>query len=322
MDRNNGPEKRCHLGGIGLKKWVWAIIAVVIVAVVGGITFTSHHMTQEAYSSAMTTGKKAVQKENYSVAESAFQEALRHRTNEATAQSYLSQTQNFVAAQSAMNNSEFSTAKRDFNKVKSASPSNAVLAKRATKALKKLKTVQAQSDLYQQIYDQALTQNKGQSYTASNSTLDRIFKDAEAKQSYYTDIYNKAVDLRSANNDAIKHGGDGTASSSSASDSTSSAGSAAASNSDSATSSVSGLTDSEKQAAKNYKGSNEYTVPKSQTEVNGKTITTAQINSARKTLSSIGVAPGSFSDQDIRNGLIAANKAGISFKSYAEKNYK
>jgi len=194
-----------------------------------------------------------------------------------------------------------------------------------------LKTIQLKVETFQGVYEQALTQNQGQSYEASNATLDRIFKDTDAKQSYYTDIYNQAVDLRSANNQAIKHGGDGTAasitmpnsSSSSASSNSANANSGSIANANNSSSGrTKGLTGAEKQAAKNYKGSNEFTVKKSQTEIKGKTITAAQIASARKTLSSIGVAGGSFSDQDIRTGLIAANKAGISFKAYAQKTYK
>lgn len=305
-----------------MKKWIWTIVTVLVIAVIGGVAFTSHHMTQKAYTAAMTTGKTAIQKKNYSVAESAFQEALRHRTNDKLAQGYLTQTQHFVAAESAMSDNDFSTAKSEYTKAQNEEPNNATLMKRAKAALKQLKTIQLKADMFKQIYDQALTQNKGQSYTASNATLDRIFKDSDAKQSYYTDIYNQAVDLRKANNDAIKNGGDGTASSDVTSSSTSTTTDSSSSTGTSSSSSVAGLTDSEKQAAKNYTGSNEYTVSKSQTELNGKTITASQIASARKTLSSIGVASGSFSDQDVRNGLIAANKAGISFKSYAEKNYK
>ncbi|MCH5461639.1 hypothetical protein HC026_03240 [Lactobacillus sp. LC28-10] len=298
-----------------MKKWIWAIVAVVVIAVVGGVTFTSHHITQKAYTAAMTTGKKAVTKENYSVAESSFQEALRHRTNDQQAQNYLTQTQNFVSAESAMSDQEFTTAKSDYTKVKNAKPGITTLRNRAKTALTLLKTVQLKAETFQSVYDQALTQNQAQSYAASNSTLDRIFKDAEATQPYYTNIYNKAVELRSANNKAIKNGGDGTPSSSNDS-------SATTDSSADSSSSTTGLTDAEKQAVKNYKGSNEFAVSKSQTEINGKTITASQIASARKTLSSIGVAPGSFSDQDIRNALIAANKAGVSFKSYAQKTYK
>ncbi len=182
------------VGGITLKKWIWTIVAVVIIAVVGGVAFTGHHMTQKAYSTAMMTGKEAVNKKNYSIAESSFQEALRHRTNDKQAQGYLTQTQNFVSAESAMSDHEFGTAKSDYTKVKNAKTGLSTLNKRAKTALTLLKTVQLKAEMFQDVYDQALTQNQGQSYEASNATLDRIFKDAEAKEPYYTDIYNKAVD--------------------------------------------------------------------------------------------------------------------------------
>lgn len=297
-----------------MKKWIWTIVAVVVILVIGGVTFTSHHITQKAYTAAMTTGKTAVSKKNYSVAESSFQEALRHRTNDKVAKGYLTQTQNFVSAESAMTDHEFNVAKANYTKVKKAKTGLSTLSNRAKTALKLLKTVQLKAETFQDVYDQALTQNQGQSYEASNATLDRIFKDTAAQEVYYTDIYNKAVELRSANNKAIKNGGDGTGDGSAVDSSSSS--------SDHSSSTTPGLTDAEKAAVKNYKGSNEYTVKKSQTEINGKPITSAQISNARKILSSIGVPSGSFSDQDIRSGLIAAHKAGISFKDYAEKNYK
>lgn len=310
--------------GIRLKKWVWTIIAVVVIAVAGGYAYANHRMTQQTYTAAMTAAKNAVQDKNYSVAEAAFQEALRHKSNDATAQRYLTQTQNFASAESAMSDSDFDSAKSDYTKVKTTADGYSILTQRANKALKQLKTIQLKEEMYQQIYDQAMTEYNGQSYTQSNATLDRIFKDSDAKQSYYTDIYNQAVDLRSANNKAVKGGGDGMPAddSSSTSAATTSSSSATTTSDSSTSSTVAGLTDSESAAAKNYKGSNEYTVPKSRTQLNGKTITATQITAARKTLKDAGIQPGSFSDQDIRDGLIAAKKAGTSFKTYAEKNYK
>ncbi|WP_054660991.1 hypothetical protein [Secundilactobacillus kimchicus] len=197
------------------------------------------------------------------------------------------------------------------------------MVKRAKDGLKNLKTVQLKADTYQQIYDSALTQNRAQQYTASNSTLDRIFNDAEAKQAPYSTVYNKAVDLRSANNKAIKNGGDGTPSDKvTASNSSSSSASSSSASANSNSSSVTGLTDAEKKEAKNYKGKNEYTVGKDRKEINGKTITAKQIQEGRNLITASGLEEGSFSDQDIRDGLIAAHKAGMTYAQYLQKNYK
>ncbi|KZL36704.1 hypothetical protein [Secundilactobacillus collinoides] len=311
-----------------MKKWVWAVATVIIIIIAGGLAYTSHHNVQAQYDSAMNSGKLAVQDKRYTAAETSFQAALRHKDSDKTAQAYLSQAQNYVTGNAAMNDGNFSTAKSAFTKVQNAKNGYTILTKRAKTSLKRLKPIRLRAEMYTQIYEQAVIQYQAQTYTESNATLDRILTDKDAKQSYYQDTYNKAVELRSANNKAIKNGGDGTPASDSSSvaattsDSSSSTTATTDSSSATSSSSVSGLTKAESEAAKNYKGTNEYTVKKSQTEINGKTITSAQISAARKTLKNAGVQESSFSDQDIRTGLIAANKAGISYKSYVNKNYK
>lgn len=309
-----------------MKKWVWAVATAIIIIIAGGLAYTSHHNVQTQYSNAMNSGKLAVQDKSYTAAETAFQTALRHKDSDKVAQAYLSQTQNYVAGTAALNDGNFSTAKKAFTKVKDAKNGYDVLTKRAKTSLKRVKPIQLRSEMFTQIYDQAVTQYQAQSYTESNATLDRILTDKDAKQTYYQDTYNKAVALRSSNNKAIKNGGDGTPASDSSAvattDSDSSSATATTGSTSASSSSVAGLTKAESEAAKNYKGTNEYTVKKSQTEINGKTITNAQIAAARKTLKSAGVEAGSFSDQDIRTGLIAANKAGISYKAYVNKTYK
>ncbi|KRK47822.1 hypothetical protein GPK34_06030 [Secundilactobacillus kimchicus] len=306
-----------------MKKWIWTIIVVVIVALIGGYAYSSHRSMQSQYDTAMADGKSAIQDKKYSEAETDFQNALRHKSNDKTAQAYLNQTQSLVSAESNLQNGHFDVAKSDYNEAKNANNGSSVLVKRAKDGLKNLKTVQLKADTYQQIYDSALTQNRAQQYTASNSTLDRIFNDAEAKQAPYSTVYNKAVDLRSANNKAIKNGGDGTPSDKvTASNSSSSSASSSSASANSNSSSVTGLTDAEKKEAKNYKGKNEYTVGKDRKEINGKTITAKQIQEGRNLITASGLEEGSFSDQDIRDGLIAAHKAGMTYAQYLQKNYK
>uniref|UniRef100_UPI0025828C89 hypothetical protein n=1 Tax=uncultured Secundilactobacillus sp. TaxID=2813935 RepID=UPI0025828C89 len=301
--------------------WIWTIIVVVIVALIGGYAYSSHRSMQSQYDTAMADGKSAIQDKKYSEAETDFQNALRHKSNDKTAQAYLDQTQSLVSAESNLQNGDFDVAKSDYNEAKNTDNGSSVLVKRAKDGLKNLKTVQLKADTYQQIYDSALTQNRAQQYTASNSTLDQIFNDTEAKQTTYSTLYNKAVDLRSANNKAIKNGGDGTPSDKvTASSSSSTSSSNASANSSSST--VTGLTDAEKKAATNYKGKNEYTVGKDRQEINGKTITAKQIQEGRNLITASGLEEGSFSDQDIRDGLIAAHKAGITYAQYIQKNYK
>lgn len=279
---------------------------VVVVGLIGGYVFTSHQSVQNQYATAMANGKDAIQDKNYNKAVDSFQTALRKKSNDETAQTYLTQTQSFVTAESEVQSGNFDTAKSAYNETKNAEDGSNVLVKRAKDALKNLKTIQLKYETYQQIYDSALTQNKAQQYTDSNNTLDQIFNDDDSRQTYYSKLYNKAVDLRSANNKALKKGGDDTPSA----------------DVESASSASDGLTDAENKAADNYKGKNEYTVDKSRTEINGKQITAAQITAARETIKASGLEEGSFSDQDVRDGLIAANKQGISFADYLKKTYK
>ncbi|WP_054658638.1 hypothetical protein [Apilactobacillus ozensis] len=60
-----------------------------------------------------------------------------------------------------------------------------------------------------------------------------------------------------------------------------------------------------------YKGSNEYSVNKSDKEVNGKKISDDSVQNARKLINKAGVYADSMSDQDVRNTIKAANKKKV-----------
>ncbi|KRM59558.1 hypothetical protein C5L31_000339 [Secundilactobacillus malefermentans] len=292
-----------------MKRWVWAVVAVVVAVLIGGYAYSNHRITENQYNTEMSNGQAAIQAKQYTSAESHFENALKRKTNDSAAQRYLDQTQSFVSGKNAMTSRHFNAAKNYFTTVKNTKNTSGVLVTRSKSRLATLKIVIKNVKKYNKIYSEAVTQNKATEYEASNATLNQLFADSEFTKTYYKNIYTKARALQTANTKGIT--GEATSATTSSSSSSSSASSSSAS-----------LTSSEQSAANAYSGSNEYTVPKSQTQIDGQTITAAQINNARSTLSSIGVTPGQFSDQDIRSGLIAANKAGISFKSYAQKNYK
>lgn len=286
-----------------MKRWVWAVVAVVVAVLVGGYAYSNHQITENQYRTEMSNGKSAIQDKQYTKAESHFENALKRKTNDSAAQRYLDQTQAFVSGKNAMTDRHFQSAKDYFTTVKNTQNTSGILVSRAKSRLKTLKIVMANVKKYNKLYNEAVTQNKAMEYEASNNTLNQLFSDTEFSKAYYKNIYEKAKDLQEANNKGMT-------------------GESSTPSTNSSSSSSTALTESEKQAADAYQGSNEYTVPKSQTQINGQTITAAQINDARSTLQSVGVQPGQFSDQDIRTGLIAANKQGISFKAYAEKTYK
>lgn len=73
---------------------------------------------QSQYDTAMADGKSAIQDKKYSEAETDFQNALRHKSNDKTAQAYLNQTQSLVSAESNLQNGHFDVAKSDYNELK------------------------------------------------------------------------------------------------------------------------------------------------------------------------------------------------------------
>ena len=132
----------------------------------------------------------------------------------------------------------------------------------------------------------------------------------------------KVNQLKSANDQALSGNTNSSTANSfeqSGSSTTSSSTTPAASSS---SASSSKLTAAEKKAAKNYKGKNEYTVTKKDTELNGKVISNSQINQARKSISKAGVDANAMSDQDVRNVIKGAHNKNQSINQYVKKNYK
>lgn len=274
------------------------------------------------YDAAMVNGKRAIRDNKYSEAETNFQEAIHHQNNDMVAHVYLDQTQNLVLAESNMQNGNFDMAHSNYNKVKDANNGSIILVKRAKIALNNLHNIRLKYDTYKQIYYAALTQYMGQQYISSNSTLNQLFNDVESKQSYYYNIYNKAIKLRTINNKYIKNKRNGTPRAKSSTNNFRSSNNSNNVTAISKSSSTTGITDDEMNASKKYKGKNEYTVDKKRKEINGKKITAMQVKEGRNKITSNGLEEGSFSDQDVRDGLIAAHKKGITYSQYLNNKYK
>lgn len=320
-----------------MKKWVWVVATLVVALLIGGYAYSNHHATAKEYQAAMTNGRTALTNKDYTQAESYFQNAMKRRLNDKTAQTYLTQTQHFVSGEDALDARKFSRAQGRYQTVKDTKNGAKVLIQRATKRLKQLKVIQANVKQFKKLLKQAASENQALNYGTSNNTLDELFNNKQFQKVYYKDLYTQALALRKANNagqasSSSSASSQTTASSSASSTTTSSSKAAATSNSNSNSNSSSSssstkntgasLTSSESQAAKNYKGSNEYTVTKKQKELNGKTITASQISSARKTINAAGGQADAMSDQDIRVALQQADKKGMSLTKYTQQYLK
>jgi len=297
-----------------LKKWVWVVATIVVALLIGGYAYSNHHATAKEYQAAMANGRTAIQSKHYTQAESYFQNALKRRLNDQTAQHYLTQTQRYVSGENALEVRHFSSAQKYYGEVKDTTNASTVLVKRAKDRYKQVKEIRANVKQFKQILNKAQGENKALNYGQSNTTLDELFNNAKFRQSYYKDLYDQALALRKSNN-AGQTSETSSAASSSSSSSTDSSSSAASSSSAS-------LTSAEKQAASNYSGSNEYTVTQSQKELDGKTITDGQISSARKTINAAGGQADAMSDQDVRVALQQANKKGLSLTKYTQQYLK
>ncbi|MFC6206405.1 hypothetical protein [Levilactobacillus tongjiangensis] len=298
-----------------MKKWVWVVATIVVALLIGGYAYSNHHATAKEYQAAMANGRTAIQSKHYTQAESYFQNALKRRLNDKTAQTYLTQTQRYVAADSAMDSLKFDNAEKHYQDVKGMTGGSKVLVTRAKAAYKNVKVVRNNAKQFKKILSKAQGENKALNYGQSNTTLDELFTNTKFKQKYYKDIYAQALALRKANNAGQT--------SQVTSDATTDASSSNQSGSDTATSSSSaGLTSAEQAAANNYSGTNEYTVTKKQKELNGKVITAGQISSARKTINAAGGQANAMSDQDVRVALQSASKKGMSLTKYAQQYLK
>ncbi|KRN02904.1 lipoprotein [Levilactobacillus senmaizukei DSM 21775 = NBRC 103853] len=291
-----------------MKKWVWVVATIVVALLIGGYAYSNHHATAKEYQAAMANGRTAIKGKHYTQAESYFQNALKRKLNDPTAQTYLTQTQRFVSAENSMEARKFTSAEEHYQTVKDTKKGSKVLVSRATSQYKLVKGVVANVKQFKTILSKAQGENKALNYGQSNTTLDELFNNDKFRQTYYKDLYDQALALRKANNAGQTS-------------SVTAAASSTSSSSDTSSSSAS-LTPAEQSAAKNYKGSNEYTVTQSQKELNGKTITDAQIASARQTINAAGGQSDAMSDQDVRVAMQTASKKKLSLTKYTQQYLK
>lgn len=302
-----------------LKKWTWVIVTFVVILIVGGYAFSRHQSIENQYHLEMENAAAAIKDNNYTAAENYFQSALTRRNSDPTATNRLKQTKTFVNGMDQLENHHFSASKRTFARVYKIHKGSEVLNERAHKKIKEIEVVQKNVTKYNKTLDYARELNQAQSFELSNEQLDTLFNTKEFKKGYYSSIWKSAKALQKSNKtglaQAVMPGStNGNPQSSATSESSTSGTDSKSGNGTVSSLPKPNLSSSEQQAADNYSGSNEYTVTKKGTELNGQVISQAQITQARQDL---GNRAGQFSDQDIRNLIKEANQKGISVSEAA-----
>lgn len=304
---------------------MWLLATVVIVALIGGYAYSKHNENDNQYQDAMELGAAHISNKEYAAAETAFEDALKQKPDDQKATTMLNQTQTFVSAQKLMKDNKFEDAQNDFEIVVDTKKGNDLLKNRAKVQLKKIEDIITNQKQFEEFYQDAKQQNDEGNYQESNRLLAKILEAANIKDRYYRDILAQAQDLKADNDAALAEQKAQKAKENKPAEPKATA--PKEEEPEVTTPNVTGdkdakLTESEQKAAKNYQGTNEYSVPESQNEINGQQITADQVTSARKAISAAGVNSNAMSDQDIKNAIKAAHEKGQSIGEYAKENFK
>lgn len=192
------------MGGVIMRKWLWAVVTIVVAVGVGGYTYSRHQVQLQGYTTEIQSGKQAIKAKQYSDAEAAFTRASRTIVNDTVAQRYLSQTQAYIAGQQAIKARRFDAAQTNFTTVNQRKKGSSILVARAQTKLKLLDKISSQRKQDNKLYQQALVLNQANEFTDSNGVLMVLFQNKQFTQAYYQDIYRKAKGLRHENNAALK----------------------------------------------------------------------------------------------------------------------
>ncbi|MCK8625080.1 hypothetical protein [Apilactobacillus xinyiensis] len=308
-----------------MKKWIYSIVSIVVICLIGFFAFgkfggnkTENKVstTTSKYDSYIKAGKQHVQDESYTVAKSDFQNALKQKPGDKKADLYLNQTENFDVASQLFNKERYRAAKVEFGKVVDTKNGLSILVQRANDKIKSIEKAQSTIAKFSDIYDKAMNEFKAGNYKSSLATLNEIFKDDAINEKYYKDVLSAANKLKQADKKALN--GENNVEVSSPDFESNLTNNSSDNNSSNTNSSNNTNNSSSQNSEAKYKGSNEYTVKKSDKELNGNKISDSDIQSARRSINKAGVYADSMSDQDVRNTIKAANKKGVSVQEYAQ----
>ncbi|WP_395389302.1 hypothetical protein [Fructilactobacillus frigidiflavus] len=186
-----------------MKKWIWYVIGIIIIVGLAGGFFANRMINASTYKTSMQNGRTEIKNKQYNAAQTDFQKAAKIKPDSMEANNLLSQTSKFVDAENKFKDYDFSGASESFNDVMNYNQGSEILESRAKVELKVLKQVSGNVTRLEKIYNRALAQNKAKEFTASNVTLEGIFDDDLATNTFYAGIVKEAKKLKAANDDKV-----------------------------------------------------------------------------------------------------------------------
>ncbi|TGD22558.1 hypothetical protein EGT49_08565 [Companilactobacillus suantsaicola] len=250
--------------------------------------------SSSTYKTEMSKGNDAVNDEKYSKAMDHFASAIKAKKTDKAHDSKV-QAQNLVKAKKLMNQRKFDGAKNALNEVTDQDNGNQKMVKHANKLLKKIKVIKTNRSNFtkniataQDVMNDAPDQAK--------TLLEQVTNFEGIKGKYYSDLYKQAKKLLA--NLPVKAENDTTTD-------TKADNSANTNNNDSTSADSNNGSDNQ---SGNPAANGDFDIEKK--EIDGKTITDADINKAREDLSKQGVNAGAWSDNDIVRAIKNAYKDG------------
>lgn len=186
-----------------MKKWMWYAIGLILVVGLAGGFVINHQINASTYKTSLQNGRTEIKNKQYNAAQTDFQKAAKIKPDSMEANNLLSQTSKFVDAENKFKDYDFSGASESFNDVINYNQGSSVLESRAKVELKVLKQVSVNVTRLEKIYNQALKQNKAKQFASSNITLEGIFDDDLATNTFYAGIVKEAKKLKAANDDKV-----------------------------------------------------------------------------------------------------------------------
>lgn len=251
--------------------------------------------SSSTYKTEMSKGNDAVNDEKYSKAMDHFASAIKAKKTDKAHDSKV-QAQNLVKAKKLMNQRKFDSAKNALNEVTDQDNGNQKMVKHANKLLKKIKVIKTNRSNFtkniataQDVMNDAPDQAK--------TLLEQVTNFEGIKGKYYSDLYKQAKKL--LDNLPVKAENDTTTD-------TNTDNSSDTTNNDSTNTDTNDSSDTNQSG--NPAANGDFDIEKK--EIDGKTITDADINKAREDLSKQGVNAGAWSDNDIVRAIKNAYKDG------------
>ncbi|WP_334352022.1 hypothetical protein [Companilactobacillus sp. HBUAS56257] len=255
--------------------------------------------SSSTYKTEMSKGNDAVSDEKYSKAMDHFASAIKAKKTDKAHDSKV-QAQNLVKAKKLMNQRKFDSAKNALNEVTDQDNGNQKMVKHAKKLLKQIKVIKTnRSNFTKNIATAQDVMND--SPDQAKTLLEQVTNFEGIKGKYYSDLYKQAKKLLA--NLPVKAENDTTTDTNTDNNSSSSD-----TNNDSSTTTDSNSANSNSNQSGNPAANGDFDTEKK--EIDGKTITDADINKAREDLSKQGVNAGAWSDNDIVRAIKNAYKDG------------